>query len=123
MAKKKKSKKRKSKKSKSKIEHHFIRLPKIYKISFWLPCLFFFLFAFGLYYKCLNYDFILDDKIVITHNNFTKKGIEGIYKEEVMHLAHGDKWVKILSKDPEQKKFLQERLNLWWPRVMNVFGN
>ena len=52
-----------------------------------------------------------------------KKGIEGIYKEEVMHLTHGDKWVKILGKDPETKAFLQERLNLWWPRVMNVFGN
>lgn len=52
-----------------------------------------------------------------------KKGIEGIYKEEVMHLAHGDKWVKILSKDPKDKEFLQERLNLWWPRVMNVFGS
>lgn len=51
-----------------------------------------------------------------------KKGIEGIYKEEVMHLTHGDKWVKILAQDPEDKKFLQERLNLWWPRVMNVFG-
>lgn len=52
-----------------------------------------------------------------------KKAIEGIYKEEVMHLAHGDKWIKILAKDPEKKAFLQERLNLWWPRVMNVFGN
>lgn len=52
-----------------------------------------------------------------------KKGIEGIYKEEVMHLTHGDKWVKILAKDPKDKEFLQERLNLWWPRVMNVFGN
>ncbi len=52
-----------------------------------------------------------------------KKGIEGIYKEEIMHLTHGDKWVKILAADPEQKPFLQERLNLWWPRVMNVFGN
>lgn len=52
-----------------------------------------------------------------------KKAIEGIYKEEVMHLAHGDKWVKILANDPSQKAFLQERLNLWWPRVMNVFGS
>ena len=26
-----------------------------------------------------------------------KKGIEGIYKEEIMHLTHGDKWVKILA--------------------------
>jgi ring-1,2-phenylacetyl-CoA epoxidase subunit PaaA len=58
------------------------------------------------------------------HSSYTpwKKGIEGIYKEEVMHLTHGDIWVKKLSKDEETKKFLQERLNLWWPRVMNVFG-
>ncbi|CBW26815.1 putative phenylacetic acid degradation protein [Halobacteriovorax marinus SJ] len=52
-----------------------------------------------------------------------KKGIEGIYKEEVMHLTHGDKWVKILAQEADDKKFLQERLNLWWPRVMNVFGS
>lgn len=52
-----------------------------------------------------------------------KKAIEGIYKEEVMHLAHGDKWIKILGKDPARRPFLQERLNLWWPRVMNVFGS
>jgi ring-1,2-phenylacetyl-CoA epoxidase subunit PaaA len=58
------------------------------------------------------------------HSSYTpwKKGIEGIYKEEVMHLTHGDKWVKILAEDPTEKEFLQERLNLWWPRVMNVFG-
>lgn len=51
-----------------------------------------------------------------------KKGIEGIYKEEIMHLAHGDKWIKILSQG-DTKDFLQERLNIWWPRVMNVFGS
>ena len=51
-----------------------------------------------------------------------KKSIEGIYKEEVMHITHGDTWIRRLSKEPEEKKFLQERLNLWWPRVMNVFG-
>ena len=52
-----------------------------------------------------------------------KEGISGIYKEETMHIAHGDKWVKKLSADPDKKAFLQERLNLWWPRVMNVFGS
>lgn len=52
-----------------------------------------------------------------------KKSIAAIYKEEVMHLAHGDKWVKILCEDPKEKEFLQKRLNIWWPRVMNVFGN
>ncbi len=52
-----------------------------------------------------------------------KTGMTGIYKEEVMHVAHGDKWIKILGEDPNEKSYLQERLNLWWPRVMNVFGN
>lgn len=52
-----------------------------------------------------------------------KVGMGGIYKEEAMHVAHGDKWIKILANDPNEKGFLQERLNLWWPRVMNVFGN
>ena len=52
-----------------------------------------------------------------------KKGIEGIYKEEIMHLTHGDKWVKILAGDPKEKEFLQKRFEVWWPRVMNVFGN
>tara|TARA_B100000925_G_scaffold137550_1_gene103016 strand:- start:2095 stop:2901 length:807 start_codon:yes stop_codon:yes gene_type:complete len=59
------------------------------------------------------------------HSSYTpwKEAISGIYKEEVMHVAHGDKWVKKLAADPERKAFLQERLNLWWPRVMNVFGS
>lgn len=39
-----------------------------------------------------------------------------------MHLAHGDKTVKQMAENPETRKFLQERLNLWWPRVMNTFG-
>jgi ring-1,2-phenylacetyl-CoA epoxidase subunit PaaA len=52
-----------------------------------------------------------------------RKSMDGIMKEEKMHLAHGDKWIKILSEKPDDKTFLQERLDLWWPRVMNVFGN
>lgn len=52
-----------------------------------------------------------------------REAIGSIYKEETMHLAHGDKWVKILAEDSSKKAFLQERLNLWWPRVMNVFGS
>lgn len=34
--------------------------------------------AFLLYSNTLNHDFALDDKIVITYNSFTKKGIDGI---------------------------------------------
>lgn len=51
-----------------------------------------------------------------------KNAIGTICKEEHMHLAHGDKTVKEMAADPVRKVFLQERLNLWWPRVMNVFG-
>ena len=58
------------------------------------------------------------------HSSYTpwKKGIEGIYKEEVFHVTHGDTNIKKLCEDPEKRKFVQKRLDLWWPRVMNVFG-
>jgi ring-1,2-phenylacetyl-CoA epoxidase subunit PaaA len=51
-----------------------------------------------------------------------KNAIGTICKEEHMHLAHGDKTVKEMAKDPEKRAFLQDRLNIWWPRVMNTFG-
>ncbi len=51
-----------------------------------------------------------------------KTAIGAIVKEEHMHLAHGDKTVKTMAADPEKKAFIQQRLNLWWPRVMNTFG-
>lgn len=34
--------------------------------------------AFGLYWMSLSYGYVLDDQIVITNNQFTKKGISGI---------------------------------------------
>ena len=37
------------------------------------------LLAFGLYWICLPYGYVLDDQIVITDNQFTKKGIAGIW--------------------------------------------
>ena len=91
----------------------------------------------NIFYYGINYwtDFILFNFLMdraaghqledTLHSSYMpwKKGIEGIYKEEIMHLTHGDKWIKILADDPKEKPFLQERLNLWWPRVINVFGN
>ena len=37
------------------------------------------LLAFGLYWMCLPYGYVLDDQIVITDNQYTKKGIDGIW--------------------------------------------
>ena len=43
----------------------------------WLPLLFIGL-AFILYYQCIPYSYVLDDKIVFSENNFTKNGFAGI---------------------------------------------
>ena len=48
--------------------------------------------------------------------------MEGIFKEEAMHMAHGDWWVKKLAADRETKDKTQEALNVWYPRTMNIFG-
>jgi ring-1,2-phenylacetyl-CoA epoxidase subunit PaaA len=48
--------------------------------------------------------------------------MEGIFKEEAMHMAHGDHWVKKLAADPKTKGPAQEALDRWYPRTMNIFG-
>lgn len=48
--------------------------------------------------------------------------IEGIFKEEMMHVNHGDTWAKKLASDPATKDEVQEALNKWYPRTMNIFG-
>jgi tetratricopeptide (TPR) repeat protein len=45
----------------------------------WKPSLVIFLLSFVLYGMCLNYEYVLDDRIVLSENNFVKKGFDGIY--------------------------------------------
>lgn len=40
--------------------------------------IFIFIFACLLYANTIGHDFVLDDKIVVTHNQFTKKGLNGL---------------------------------------------
>jgi ring-1,2-phenylacetyl-CoA epoxidase subunit PaaA len=49
-------------------------------------------------------------------------GMEGIFKEEAMHMAHGDQWTKQLSDNEETHDDLQKALDRWYPRTMNIFG-
>jgi ring-1,2-phenylacetyl-CoA epoxidase subunit PaaA len=49
-------------------------------------------------------------------------GMEGIFKEEEMHMAHGDQWTERLSKDPKTHDELQRAFDKWYPRTMNIFG-
>lgn len=48
--------------------------------------------------------------------------MEGIFKEEMFHIAHGDNWVKRLAADPESKPKMQAAIDIWFPRTMNIFG-
>jgi ring-1,2-phenylacetyl-CoA epoxidase subunit PaaA len=48
--------------------------------------------------------------------------MEGIFKEEAMHMAHGDWWVRKLAADPKTQGPAQAALDTWYPRTMNIFG-
>ncbi len=51
------------------------------KISNWQAGLLFLLLGFILYGNTLSHDYALDDAIVITENEFTKKGFDGIWDQ------------------------------------------
>lgn len=63
----------------------------------------------------------LEDVRVCSYGPWRRE-IDRIFKEENTHIAHGDYWVKRLALDPKTKGEIQEALNLWWPRVMAIFG-
>ncbi len=48
--------------------------------------------------------------------------MDGIFKEEGMHMAHGDQWTEKLAKDDKTHHDLQKALDRWYPRTMNIFG-
>ena len=48
--------------------------------------------------------------------------MDGIFKEEAMHMAHGDQWVKKLAAEEKTRGPLQAALDKWYPRTMNIFG-
>jgi ring-1,2-phenylacetyl-CoA epoxidase subunit PaaA len=50
------------------------------------------------------------------------RAIEGIFKEEKMHIRHGELWVQRLSADPATREEAQEALDRWYVRTMNIFG-
>lgn len=63
----------------------------------------------------------LDDAAQCSYGPW-RRVMEGIMKEESMHIAHGDTWLRRLGRDSATHDELQDTLNRWWPRVMNVFG-
>lgn len=51
-----------------------------------------------------------------------QRAIKMIFKEEMMHVNHGDTWVEKLASQPETRSDVQNALNKWYPRTMNIFG-
>jgi ring-1,2-phenylacetyl-CoA epoxidase subunit PaaA len=45
-----------------------------------------------------------------------------IEKEELMHVAHGETWVRKLSQDATTKPDIQRALDFWFPKVNKCFG-
>ncbi|MCC6381224.1 MAG: phenylacetate-CoA oxygenase subunit PaaI [Dehalococcoidia bacterium] len=63
----------------------------------------------------------LEDVLVSSYRPWARV-MEGIFKEEMFHIAHGDNWVRRLAADPETKAPMQAAVDRWFPRTMNVFG-
>jgi ring-1,2-phenylacetyl-CoA epoxidase subunit PaaA len=63
----------------------------------------------------------LEDSLEATYRPWARV-LEGIFKEEKFHIAHGDNWVKRLAQDPRTHDAAQAALNKWYPRTMNIFG-
>jgi ring-1,2-phenylacetyl-CoA epoxidase subunit PaaA len=47
---------------------------------------------------------------------------EGIFKEEVVHIGHGELWVRRLAEDPATRQECQDTLNKWYLRTVQIFG-
>ncbi len=60
----------------------------------------------------------------VEHSSYApwKRAIAQIAKEEVVHIHHGDTWVRKLALDPATKAEVQAALDKWYPRTMNIFG-
>jgi ring-1,2-phenylacetyl-CoA epoxidase subunit PaaA len=63
----------------------------------------------------------LEDSLTASYRPWARV-LEGIFKEEKFHIAHGDNWVKRLAQDPKTHDETQAALDKWYPRTMNIFG-
>ena len=63
----------------------------------------------------------LEDSLQASYRPWARV-LEGIFKEEKFHIAHGDSWVKRLAQDPKTHEQAQASLNKWFIRTMNIFG-
>jgi ring-1,2-phenylacetyl-CoA epoxidase subunit PaaA len=51
-----------------------------------------------------------------------RRAVEGIFKEEKMHIRHGELWVRRLAQDPATTGPAERAFHKWYVRTMNIFG-
>jgi len=51
-----------------------------------------------------------------------RRGVEGIFKEEKMHIRHGELWVRRLAHNPATRPEATRTFGKWFVRTMNIFG-
>ena len=63
----------------------------------------------------------LEDVLTCSYGPW-RRVVEGICKEEVVHIAHGETWVRRLAAEAATHDECQETLNKWYMRTMQIFG-
>jgi ring-1,2-phenylacetyl-CoA epoxidase subunit PaaA len=63
----------------------------------------------------------LEDALTCSYGPW-RRVVEGIFKEEVVHIGHGETWVRRFAEEPTTHTECQETLNKWYLRTMNIFG-
>ncbi|MGQ4810391.1 1,2-phenylacetyl-CoA epoxidase, subunit A [Candidatus Entotheonellaceae bacterium PAL068K] len=63
----------------------------------------------------------LEDVLTCSYGPW-RRVVQGIFKEEVVHIAHGETWVRRLAGDPTTHDECQDTLNKWYVRTMHIFG-
>jgi ring-1,2-phenylacetyl-CoA epoxidase subunit PaaA len=63
----------------------------------------------------------LEDVLTCSYGPW-RRVVEGIFKEEVVHIGHGETWVRRLAENPSTHDDCQATLNTWYLRTMNIFG-
>jgi ring-1,2-phenylacetyl-CoA epoxidase subunit PaaA len=51
-----------------------------------------------------------------------RRAVEGIFKEEKMHIRHGELWVRRLAADARARDEAERTFHRWYARTMNIFG-
>lgn len=51
-----------------------------------------------------------------------RRAVEGISKEEKMHIRHGELWVRRLAENPGTRAEVEQTFGKWYVRTMNIFG-